>query len=141
MHEAPGANHTAAKHPDQRLMAEADPEDRNALRKRLDHAHRDARVVRRPGPRRDREMCRYEGARRFDADRIVAKHAHVCAQDEERLHQVVSEGVIVIDQQQARAHRPSFASSSARLSAAPFARTSAYSAGGELSATMPAPAW
>ena len=94
-----------------------------------------------PGPG---EMHRCEGCERLrggDVDRVVAKHAHLRAEHEERLHQVVGEGVVVVDQQQPRLHIPSSASSSARRSAALFASTSSCSASGTLSATMPPPAW
>ena len=73
---------------------------------------------------------------------IVAVYVDLRAEDEKCLHQVVGEGVVVVDQQDAgpSAHMPSAAMSSARRSTALFARTSSYSARGELSATIPPPA-
>ena len=86
-----------------------------------------------------------------DHERLAARHEHavtavvahdldVLAQLGEVLHQVVGEGVVVVDQQQTRAHSPSSANCSARRSAALLANTSACSASGSLSATTPAPA-
>src|SRR5882724_10127479 len=91
-----------------------------------------------PGPG---EMRGCERLRLLPRERVVAVDAHLRAEDQERLHQVVGEGVVVVDQQQVRLHNPSSASSSARTRAALLANTSSCSASGTLSATMPAPAW
>src|SRR4026208_1908515 len=50
--------------------------------------------------------------------------ANARAQHHERLHQVVGERVVVVDQQQTDAHKPSEASLSARAIAPDFATTS-----------------
>src|SRR5262245_41289482 len=141
MHEPTGSHDSTAEYGHQRLMAEAYTENRNMSRKGLDHMHRNAGVVRSARPGRDREMCGFEVLRFPDADGIVAIHAHVGTEDQERLHQVIGEGIVVIDEKESWHHKPSFANSSARRSAAPLASTSAYSAAGTLSATIPAPAW
>src|SRR4029453_15949060 len=127
----------AAEHCNQRLMAEADAEDRNAAGEGLDHMHRNAGIVRSARPGRDRKVCRLEGPRLLDADGIVAIHAHVGTENKERLHQVIGEGIVVIDEKEPWHHKPSFASSRARRRAAPLAITSPYSAAGTLSATIP----
>ena len=114
-------------------------------REGADHVHRHAGVTRRARARRDAEVRRLQRLRLLDRDRIVAMHEHVGAEHEERLHQVVGEAVVVVDEQQARHglrhHRPSRAISSARRSTSLLANTSRYSFIGTLSATMPAPAW
>ena len=71
---------------------------------------------------------------------LEIKNLHVRTEDEKRLHQVIRKRIVVIDKQQARFHKPSSASTSARLSAALLASTSSCSVSGTLSATMPAPA-
>jgi hypothetical protein len=38
------------------------------------------------------------GERRLDADGVVAVDVHLGAEDQERLHQVIGERVVVIDQ-------------------------------------------
>ena len=80
--------------------------------------------------------------RGFDVDRVVAVHVDLGAEDQKCLHEVVGEGVVIVDQQDARpgAHSPSAAILSALRSTALLAMTSSYSAFGELSATMPPPA-
>ena len=98
-----------------------------------------------PGPG---EMHRCVGPQRLrllHRDLVVAAHVDFRAENQERLHQVVGEGIVVVDQQQSHvhwhAHRPSAASLSARAIAPLLASTSSYSVTGTLSATMPAPAW
>src|SRR6185503_1826527 len=126
---------------DDRLVAETDAEHRNAAREALDHAHRDTGVRRRAGSGRDAQVRRLDRLGLLDADAIVAVHPHVGAEHEECLHQVVGEGVVVVDQEKLRAHSPALAISSARRIAALFAITSSCSRSGWLSATNPAPAW
>src|SRR5690606_5819765 len=123
------------------LMAEADAEHRDAAGECLDHRERDARILRAARARRDHEMRRRERLRVRHGQRIVAVDVHVRAEHEERLHEVVRERVVVVDQKQLDAHNPSSASSSALRRIALFASTSRYSLSGTLSATMPAPAW
>src|SRR6185295_1668765 len=113
---------------------------RNATRERADHVHGDARIVWRARPRRDAQMSRRERLRRRDVDGVVTEHPHVRAEHEKRLHEVVGEGVVVVDEQELHVHMPSSASWSARTAEAFLASTSACSASGTLSATMPPPA-
>src|SRR5215469_5676956 len=141
VHEPVGAHDLAAENLDDRLVTETYPEHRNASGELADHVHRYAGVARRPGPRRDAQVRRRERARLRWRQSVVAMHLHFGAEHEERLDQVVGEGVVVVDEQQARVHRPSSASSRARTMAALLASTSSCSLSGTLSATMPAPAW
>src|SRR5690606_18248966 len=147
MHQPACSHHFAAEHFHQRLVTEAHTENRNDAGKLLDHAHRDAGLARRARPRRDAQVRGLELARGCRRDLVIAIHQHVGAEHHERLYEVVGERVVVIDQQQARnartddVHSPSSAVASARRRIALLARTSWYSAAGELSATMPAPAW
>ena len=51
-------------------------------------------------------MRRRERARRLDGDLVVAVHEHVGAEHEESLHQVVGEGIVVVDQEEPRRRAP-----------------------------------
>src|ERR1700722_5795705 len=142
MHQARRAHDFPAEHLHQGLVAEANAEDRDAAGERLDHAHRNAGVARRAGSGRNDQMRMLLRERFLDRDGVVAVHVDVRAQHQKGLHQVVGEGVVVVDEQYPRSHdkSPSAAMLSARRSTALFAMTSSYSAFGELSATMPPPA-
>jgi hypothetical protein len=144
MHETRGAHDFAAEHFDERLMPEADAEHRHLARERGDHLHRDSGIVWRTGTGRDAQVRRLQRLRLVHRNPVVAMHEHLGAEDHEGLHQVVGEGIVVVDQQQScgrrSVHRPSSASASARRTIALFANTSSYSVCGTLSATRPAPA-
>src|SRR5690606_40993224 len=100
-----------------------------------------AGVFRASGAGRDHEVGRVERRGLRDGQRVVSIDVHVGLEDEERLHEVVRERIVVVDQKQLDAHNPSSASSSALRRIALFASTSRCSASGTLSATIPAPAW
>src|SRR3984957_8109956 len=139
VHQARGAHDFPAEHFHQGLVAETYAEDRNAPGERLDHAHRNAGVARRAGSGRNDQMRMLLRERLLDRDGVVAVYVDVRTQHQKGLHQVVGEGVVVVDEQYPRSHAysPSAAMLSARRSTALFAMTSSYSAFGELSATMP----
>ena len=63
---------------------------------------RDARVVGAARAGRDAQVGRLQGKRLRDSQLVVPVHQHLGAQHQERLHQVVGEGVVVVDQQQFR---------------------------------------
>ena len=105
MHEARRADYLAAEHLDDGLVPEAHAEHRDFARERADHVH--ATRPRRtacPGPG---EMHRCVGLSAFASlhrDLVVAAHVDFRAEDQEGLHQVVGEGVVVVDQQQPHVH-------------------------------------
>ncbi len=141
VHEATGTHHLAAEDLDDRLVSQAHPQDRDAAGEGPDHLHRHAGIVGRAWSRGDAQVRRREVQRLRGAECIVAMYDDFRAQHQEGLHQVVGEGVVVVDQQQLRLHSPSCASSRARAIAPLLASTSSCSLCGTLSATMPAPAW
>src|SRR6185295_3249580 len=110
-------------------------------RESIDHLERYAGVVGAARARGDHEVRGFQLLRVRHGQRVVAMHDDLGLQHEERLHQVVGERVVIVDQEQPHAHSPSFASSSARRRIALLASTSWYSVAGTLSDTMPAPAW
>src|SRR6185503_9018560 len=75
-------------------------------------------------------------------DRIVQDDVDARAQDQERLRQVPRERVVVVHEQDVRAHPATSVApaSTARITSA-FARISRYSLSARESATIPAPAW
>ena len=85
------------------LVSEANTEDRNFPRERFNHRKRYTGVFRPSGTRRNNKMRRLECDGFVNADCVVSIHHHVGAARRKRLHQVVGEGVIVVDEQ--HAHR------------------------------------
>src|SRR5665213_388946 len=122
-------------------MPQAHAQHGHAAGEGADHVHGDTGVIRSAGTGGNAQMRGRQIERGSDGDFIVAAHIDLRAQHHECLHQVVGEGVVVVDQQQMRRHKPSSASASARTMAPLLASTSSYSASGTLSATTPAPAW
>src|SRR6185295_6007945 len=143
VHEPSRPDYLAAEHLHDGLVPDAHAEHRHLAGEGADHVHGDAGIVGRTRPGRDAQVRGIAGLRLFHRDRVVAPHVDFGAEHQEGLHQVVGEGIVVVDQQQAdaSAHRPSAASLRARAMAPDFATTSSYSVAGTLSATMPAPAW
>ena len=100
----------------------------------------DACVVRPPGTGGDDEPVGRERLGFLERDRVVPAHDDLGAELLEQVHEVVGEGVVVVDEENLHAYSFS-ASSSAASSAASLARHSRCSAAGSESATTPAPAW
>src|SRR4051794_41162599 len=125
-----------------RLVAEADAQDRRAaLSERTDCLDRDPRLVRRARTRRHDDAVRLA----FEQPRLViAHHLDRGAELTQVLDEVVGERVVVVDDEDARAHAQSpcaQASAIARQTAAALASVSSTSYWGSESATSPAPAW
>ena len=85
-------------------------------------------------------MIRRKSFNFSQGDLVVAVDANIGSELPEILHEVVGEGIVVVYQQYPFHDSPPAAKSSASLSAALLANTSACSFSGTLSATMPAPA-
>src|SRR5690348_10078026 len=111
-------------------MSEADPEHRNDAGERANHVHGYTGVIRRAWSGGNTQVRRLQPAGRFGCHGIVAIDLHLRSQHQERLDQVVGEGIIVVDQQQMRLHRPFPTSSSPRTMEQLLARTSSYSVSG-----------
>src|SRR5256714_7286421 len=130
--EAAGEADLAAEGLDDRLMAEADAEDRHArAADELDDARR------RPArPGRDHEPL---GLELLEIRLVVSPHDHLGAERPEQVREVVRERVVVVDEQD-HAAGASSARSIASSRAASLRRHSSCSAAGSESATIPAPA-
>jgi hypothetical protein len=100
VHQPLGTHDGAAVDLDHRLVAQADPEHGDRSREGADHLLRHARLRRHAGTGRDAQVRRLDPPCLVHHDRVVAMHAHVGAEHEEGLHQVVSEGVVIVDQQE-----------------------------------------
>src|SRR6266850_5916454 len=99
MHQPFSSNDITAKCYSQRLMAEADAQKWKTPAKMPDGLDRHARFYRCAGSRRNDDAA---GLQRFDLiDRnfVVAEYPNVFTQLPEVLHQVIGEGVIVVDHQ------------------------------------------
>ena len=127
-----------------RLVSEADAEDRRAPFAEAPHGlDRDPRLLRRARPRRDDEPVDLALEQRIDRLDVVAHHLDARTELAEVLHEVVSEGIVVIDDHEPGAtHQsmPSRARSSAFTSASDLLTVSMNSSSGTESATTPAPA-
>src|SRR3974390_3278121 len=105
-------------------MSETHAENGNASSERFDHLHGHAGIVGRTGAGRNTQMRRLERSGLFYGDLIVAMHEHLSVEHQESLHQVVRERVVIIDEEQARSHKPSSAKLRARRKIALLASTS-----------------
>src|SRR4030095_10345930 len=120
-------------------MAETDAEDGNLPREALDEGHRDARLTRRAGAGRDDDPVGRHRRHLVARDGVGAPHRDLRAALREVLHEVVGEGVVVVDHQDARHHSRSAMRSAWTAERALFTH-SRCSASGSESATIPAPA-
>src|SRR4051812_43122400 len=121
MHYLPCFYHAAAKSLANRLVAKADAQQGNFAGQALDQPEADSCLARRAGPGGDNNPLRRHARHLIDRQGIVAEHAAPRAELAEVLHQVVGEGVVVVDHEE---HAASFASGAAAgcgsLSAAAF---------------------
>ena len=97
MHQPIGAHHFAPKRHRQGLMAQTDAQHRNAPGKVSDGVHRNAGLFGGTGARRDHQPLRTQGLDLLDRELVVPIHAHVFPQLPEILHQVIGEGIVIID--------------------------------------------
>ena len=80
-----------------RQVAQADAQNRLLAGEVLEHCHRNARLCRRFRAGRDADAVRVQRFDLFERDFIIAVDPHVFAQLAEILHDVVGEGVVVVD--------------------------------------------
>src|SRR6185437_9991172 len=101
VHRHGGADHLAAEGLADRLMTEADAEQRD----RAGAAHEieaDAGMVGIARARRDDDALRLQRQRRLDGEGVVPLHQHLGAELAQIVPEVVSEAVVIIDQQEHR---------------------------------------
>src|SRR4029079_15146152 len=135
-------DHLAAERLDQRLMSEADPQDRRpCLRERADRLDRDPGLLRGAGAWRDDQAVGLQPEQLRDGRLVVPDDPDITPQLAQVLDQVVGEGVVVVDDEHVHGHSCcSAASSTARKTAFALLTDSLYSYAGWASATVPPPA-
>ncbi len=121
------------------LVPKANPKDRHNRPQPPDDFDADARVLGPAGPRRYHDARRGSGGDVRNRALVVADHVDLAFKAADELHQVVGEGIVIVDDKD---HQMiSLASFAASASARPLFTVSSYSLAGSESATMPAPAW
>src|SRR5256885_909041 len=97
MHQVTSANHVAAECSPDRLMSQADAENWRLSCHMTNQLHADAGVVRRARPRGDDDPLWPHALDLRGRDLIVAAHLNLLPQFAQILHQVVGEGIVVIE--------------------------------------------
>jgi hypothetical protein len=98
-----------------RLVPEADAQNRNLAGQALDRFNADARLAGGAGPRRKHYRRRPGGPDSRNVDLVVSKHLYRAAQLAKILDEIVGKRVVIIDQQQSQSHNTSFNRPSAAL--------------------------
>src|SRR6266478_8493303 len=122
-----------------RLVPQADAEDRRRGAEPPDDVERHARLVGIAGSGRDHDALGLERDDRLAGQSVVAHDLERRAQLAEILDEVVGEGVVVVDDEDHRSVPA--ASRSARIMPRALELVSSHSVFGSESATMPAPTW
>ena len=94
------AHHVPAKRRANRLMPQANPQNRHPplrLRKMLNQLNRDPRILRRTRPRRDHNPLRPQRLHLSRRQLIIAPNHHLRTQLTHILHQVVSKRIVVVE--------------------------------------------
>src|SRR6185369_3029197 len=138
MDRAWGADDPSAKCLPDRLVPKADAEDRNLTGKAPDRRDRNTGLTRGTRPRRDHDPVEFALINLIEGDRVVAKDLRFGSEFAEVLHEVVGEGIEVVDDQQ-HTQSPASAMATAFCNARDLFNVSSYSLDGCESATMPAP--
>src|SRR5689334_20555342 len=100
MHQRGRADHAPAIDLADRLMAEANAEDRHDRPGARDELEADAGAVRIARSRREHDRFRALGQNLVDRHLVVAVDAGGCAQFAEEMNEIVGEAVVVIDQRE-----------------------------------------
>ena len=99
VHRFLGSGDRAAERLDDRLVPQADTQDRFAGLEFCNRLQADAGLVRIAGPWREHDGGGVELLDLFDGNRVVADHVRVTTQLPEVPSEVVDEGVVVVDDQ------------------------------------------
>src|SRR5438067_4591171 len=110
MHNSIGSHYFAAKCSSDRLMSEADTQDRDLACEMPDYIDADSRLLRCARPGRDHDPLRVEFLDLLNRGLIVAAHYHLLARLTDVLHQIERKRIVVIEnkhhQQNYRAEPP-----------------------------------
>ena len=97
VHEARRAHHAPAEDLSDGLVTQTHSEDGNATGEMLDHRQRHPGVIRRARPRRDQDLIRRLRLGLFNRHTVVAAHFDLLAKLAQILHEVVSERIVIVD--------------------------------------------
>ena len=100
VHESSGSDDIAAEMLSDRLVAKADAKNRLFAGERFDHRNAHARFVGRARSGGNENAAWVERLGFFDGDFVVAIDALLDSQRAEILHEIVCEGVVVVDDEQ-----------------------------------------
>ena len=100
VHEVGGADDFSAESCADGLMSEADAEDGNFSGEVADESDADAGILRNAGAGRDDDALGLHGGDIGDGNLIVAAHFDLRAEFAEILNQVVSEGIVVVENEE-----------------------------------------
>jgi len=81
------------------LMPQAHAENRDFARELFNRRHRHPCFIRRAGPGRDHDVIGFERIDAIKINLIVTVHLHLLPQLAKILHQVVGEGIVIVDHQ------------------------------------------
>src|SRR5664280_2649227 len=102
MHEVGGTNDFAAKGCANRLMAEAHAEQGHASCEMADQFDADSGVLRGAWPGGDHDAIGMKVVDAADSDLVITAHHYLLTQFAEVLHQVVGEGVVIVENEKHR---------------------------------------
>src|SRR5439155_2457482 len=131
------ADHPGSERCAQRLVPEADAQQRRSFVKYPYQFHEAAGILRTPGAGGEDHALRLRGDELLRGGRVGPDHPSGLARSFDQLDQVVDERVVVVDHQD---HRGPPIPAADRIAEA-FASVSRYSASGSESCTIPAPDW
>ncbi len=100
MHQSVGSNHLAAKCLSDRLMAQTDAQDRRSPRRTghvLYQRNQNSGIMGRARARRQHNPLRVQGFDLFRRQLVVAANHNLRAQFAQVLHEVVSERIVVVE--------------------------------------------
>ena len=100
VHQLLGVDDLATKRLADALVAQTHAKDGNLAGKALDGGHRHTGFQRRARAGGNHQVLRRQAGDIVQADFVVTEHLHILPQFAEVLHQVVGEGVIIVDHQQ-----------------------------------------
>src|ERR1051326_4106519 len=97
VHQRRSTNDRTPKYFANGLMAKADTENRNRFIKMTYNVFGDSGIRRRAGARRNNNTSRFQAVDFVQSDLIIPEYARFLAEFAQVLHQVISERIVIID--------------------------------------------
>src|SRR6266702_5522781 len=140
VHQRWSADDLASKYLADGLVSETNTQYRYGFVEVPDGILCNSRIGGRAGSRRNDNTRGFQSLDFFERDLIISKYAQVFAQLAKILHEVISKGIVVIDDDN-HISNPRWARLIARIRSRDLFTVSVYSFSGTESATIPPPAW